>query len=496
MTVVLRADASPVIGTGHIRRCMAIAHSLRSRGVRVRFVTRPYGDFGKRLFAGSDLEVAYLPDDSSVDSQDRNWSHDANATKRALESLGSRPAWLIVDHYGLDARWEAAMRSVVDRILAIDDLADRAHDADVLLDANLAEDGEGRYREKIPQPCRTLLGPRYVPLREEFASWRTRVACRRGRVRKVFVFHGGGLRAASCTRAAIEAIGSLSARDLVVDVVCDSGPGDGGAISTACDRHGFRFHRTTSDMAQLMCEADLAIGAGGTTLWERCCLGLPSIAFALADNQLDQLHQAAAQGVVLAPTVPPDDAQALARQLTACLENPELLAAVSRRAMSLVDGQGTARLLRELGYPRLTVRRADDGDCDRVLEWRNHAPVRNASHNREIIGSATHRLWYASAIADQNRLLLIGERDGVPVGVVRYDIDGATARVSIFMAPGEAGAGLGADLLSAAGARLRETQPGVEHIVAEVLGENESSRRLFSSAGFSLRESRYEQELR
>jgi len=495
VNVVLRADASPVIGTGHVRRSIAIAQALRSRGVTVRFVTRPYGDFGKRLFAGSDIDVAYLPDDSCLDSDDRGWSRDADATRVALESIGSRPAWLIVDHYGLDVRWEASMRPGVDRILVIDDLADRAHDADVLLDVNLAEEGAERYQGKIPDRCRTLLGPRYVALRGEFAAWRARVACRQGPVRRVFVFHGGGLQAASCTRATIEAIGSLSMRNLAVDVVFDAGQGDSDAISAACHRHGFHFHHTTSRMAQLMSEAGLAVGAGGTTLWERCCLGLPSIAFALAENQRDQVHQAAAQGAVLAPAVPPDDAQALARQLTACLENPELLAAVSRRAMALVDGRGTERLLRALGLPQVTVRAAVEGDCARVLKWRNHEPVRLASRDTAPIDIVSHNRWFASVLADPGRLLLIGEAQGEPVGAVRYDIDGAAARVSIFMAPGRAGQGLGADLLAAAAARLRSTRPAVLRVVAEVMGGNESSRRLFSSAGFSLRESRYEQEL-
>lgn len=495
MNIVVRADASRAIGTGHVRRCMAIGHALRSRGAHVRFVTRPDGDYGRRLFAGGEFDVTYLPDEPSATMDGSAWTRDLDETRKALESPGSRPAWLIVDHYGLDGRWERAMRPAVDRILAIDDLADRPHDADLLLDANLAEEGGQRYVGRIPARCKALLGPRYAPLREEFAVERARTEPRRGRVQKVLVFHGGGPRAPSCTRATVEAIASLGATDLVVDVVLDAGEGDSKEIWAACDRHGFRFHRATPRMAQLMREAGLAVGAGGMTLWERCCLGLPAMAFALADNQRDQLRQAAAEGIVLAPAVPPDDSAALARQLAACLENTELLASVSRRAMAMVDGRGTNRLLRVLGLPGVILREAREGDRDRMLEWRNHATIRAASHHSEPIDAATHRQWFASVLGDPRRLMLVGERDGEPVGVVRYDIDGASAHVSIFMAPGQAGAGLGADLLSAAEARLREVQPGVARIVAEVLGENEASRRLFSSAGFSLREARYELEL-
>jgi UDP-2,4-diacetamido-2,4,6-trideoxy-beta-L-altropyranose hydrolase len=496
VNVFVRADASPTIGTGHVRRCLAIARALRSRGAHVRFVTRPGGDYGRRLFAGSGFDVDFLPDPTPTVADRGAWLRDADETRRAMASCAARPAWLLVDHYGLDGRWERALRADVDRIFVIDDLADRAHEADVLLDANLADDAGRRYLGKIPGRCLTLFGPRYAPLRDEFAALRARTGPRHGKVRKVLVFHGGGPRAAGCTLAAVEALGSLATGELAVDVVFDAEQQDGRTIEAACSRFGFGFHPGTPRLAQLMAEAGLAIGAGGTTLWERCCLGLPSIAFALADNQQDQLRQAALQGVVLAPSVPADDAAALARHVAACLENPGQLEAVSRQAMALVDGRGTGRLLRVFGLPGVDVRAAGEADCEQVLAWRNDATVRLASHDCEPIDLPTHRRWFASALSDPRRLLLIGERDGEPVGVVRYDIDGTTARVSIFLAPGRAGAGLGADLLAAGEARLRASKPEIERIVAEVLGDNQASRRLFTAAGYSLREARFEQELR
>jgi len=492
----MRADASPQIGTGHVRRCLAIAAALRSRGAAVHFVTRPAGEYSERLFAGSDIPVAALSSGGPSERDASGWPEDAAATRAAIDAIGARPRWLIVDHYGLDERWERQMRPHVARILAIDDLGNRAHDADVLIDPNLVEDAERRYCAKLPAPCLRLFGPRYAPLRDEFRLRRADVAPRNGRVDRILVFHGGGPLAARCTLAAIDALAGLRLGSASVDVVFSAEARDRKAIAAACDRHDFTFHPATTRMAELMSAAGLAIGAGGTTLWERCCLGLPSLAFALADNQREQVRQAASLGVVLAPAIPPEDAAAVAGQIAACLENPALLATVSRCAMSVVDGHGTLRLMRALGILQVRVRSARDADCEAMHEWRNEAAVRLASRDPAPIDYETHRRWFTSTLADSGRLLLVGEVAGKPVGVVRYDIDGRSARLSIYLAPGSEGQGFGAELLQAAESRLGEARPEVEHVVAEVLGINEPSRRLFESSGFALRESRYVKEIR
>ena len=490
-TVVMRADASPSLGTGHVKRCLSIAESLRAREAEVHFITRPHGDYSSRLLDQCAFSIHALPERAGMSQQS-----DATATKTAIASLGRMPDWLVVDHYGLDERWERELRTGVQRILAIDDLADRVHDADVLLDPNLHEDREHRYHRKVPAHCRLLLGPRYAVLREEFRRARVSVVARSGRVSRILVFFGGGPQAAACTRAAIQALGGAGFRDVAVDVVFQADERDRVAIAGACESRGYFFHHATDRIAELMSAADFSIGAGGTTLWERSCLGLPCLAFALADNQRQQVRDAAATGVVIRLDAKPDDPVSLGTALRAVIDDPGLIAAVSRRAMAVVDGRGTERLLRAMGFSLVRIRKAVATDAGPMLCWRNEPAVRKASRNEAPIDLASHQRWFDLTLADPNRLLLIGEFSGKPVGVVRFDIDGESAEVSIYLLASAVGRGLGADLLSAAENWLMGARPHVKKIRADVLPDNPPSHALFAGSGYRLSQSSYSKDLR
>jgi len=483
-TVVMRADASPELGTGHVRRCLALAESLRMRGARVHLVTRPHAAYSARLLDDCGFPVVALP--GILGRQD-----DAAATHAALQGLGVKPDWLILDHYALDARWERRLRPSVARILVIDDLADRDHDTDVLIDPNLYKDPERRYAGKVPGHCRLLLGPRYALLRDEFRRTRSDAKPRTGEVGRILVFFGGGPRAAACSLAAIEALDDADLHGAAVDVVFQAADRDRQSVAGACGRRGYAFHHGTGRMADLMRQADFGIGAGGTSLWERCSVGLPCLTYALAENQRQQVREAATAGVVIAPGTAPDDTASLGRQLQSCLENPSLLAAISRKALSVVDGRGLARVLRVLGMPSVRVRRAESADCRPMLDWRNEAGVRDASRDSDLIEPAEHESWFASTLADPDKLLLIGESEGRPVGVVRFDIDRGAAEISIYMLAGQAGRGLGADLLLAAEEMLLRARPDIKSVSAEVLADNRSSHELFVSCGYRLGRSTY-----
>jgi UDP-2,4-diacetamido-2,4,6-trideoxy-beta-L-altropyranose hydrolase len=490
-TVVMRADASPELGTGHVKRCLSIAELLQARDADVHFVTRPEGNYSARLFKNSGITVHSLPAAAAKGPRD-----DAAAMKSAIASLGAVPDWLIVDHYALDERWERTLRLDVRRILAIDDLADRVHDVDALLDPNLYEDAERRYRGKVPARCRLLLGPRYAVLREEFRRARASAIARTGQISRILVFFGGGPLAAAFTLAAIQALGDAGLHSVVVDVVFQADERDRAAIAEACATHGFTFYHATDRMAELTCGADFGIGAGGTTLWERCCLGLPCLTFALADNQRQQIRDAAAAGVVIASGSKPDNPGSFAEPLVSALGNPAHIAAVSRRAMAVVDGRGTERLLRTLGFTSVHVREAVAADSGPMLEWRNAPSVRKASRNGATIDLATHQAWFDSALANPDRILLIGELAGRPVGVVRFDIGGDSAEVSIYTLAGAGGRGLGGDLLCAAENWLIVARPDVKSLRAEVLADNPPSHALFAASGYCLNQSNYVKALR
>jgi UDP-2,4-diacetamido-2,4,6-trideoxy-beta-L-altropyranose hydrolase len=191
---------------------------------------------------------------------------------------------LVVDHYALDASWESILRQTVKNILVIDDIADRQHDCDILLDQNFYADMDMRYSGKVPEHCRLLLGPRYALLRDEFRQLHQQVKPRTGPVKRIFVFFGG-VDIDNFTGRAIDALVDLDMNGFHVDVVIGAVHPYREQIQAACAEHRFTCYVQTNRMAELMAAADLAIGAGGSVTWERCCLGLPSIVLVLGENQ-------------------------------------------------------------------------------------------------------------------------------------------------------------------------------------------------------------------
>lgn len=501
MKIAIRVDASSQIGTGHFMRCLTLADALKVRGAQLRFISRHLPEHFQETLAANGHEMALLQDNSCEaapgglahahwlgTTQDR----DAQGSIQALS--GQAWDWLIVDHYALDARWESALRRSVDRLLVIDDIADRQHDCDVLLDQNLYADMGTRYMGSVPAHCELLLGPRYALLRDEFRRFRQQVRPRTGAVKRVLVFFGG-VDADNYTGRAVEALGDLAIEGLQVVVVIGAQHPQREQIELACIQHQYDCHVQTTRMGELMAAADLAVGAGGSATWERCCLGLPTFAICTSDNQGSQIADAASEGLLYAPAIKGDLVHAIGRHLSTLMENDCLRRSLSRKAMQTVDGFGVFRVVEKLGYTSISIRVATGADSNRMFEWRNHPSVRAASRNPEVIKWKEHQEWFASVTTDADRLLLIGEREGVPLGVVRFDIDDDRTEVSIYLVPGIRDAGLGRGLLQSAEQWLVENRPAIREVRAHVLGANERSHRLFLGADYQVESACYSKRL-
>lgn len=292
--VYVRVDSSLQIGSGHVMRCLTLAADLRQRGSMVTFICRQLPGHLISLIEGMGFKVVRLPQyEIGYDTQPDDvahaawlgvsWEQDAAETVAALEHC--KPDWLVVDNYAIDRRWEEAVRSRVGKIMVIDDLADRPHDGDLLLDQNPYRGMETRYDHLVSTSCRKLLGARYALLRDEFAVARGKLRRRDGTVRRVLVFFGG-VDATNETEKVLIALDGISGRHFEVDVVVGSGNQQGEEIARFCSaRDGFHYHCQVDNMAELMAAADLAIGAGGTTMLERCAMGVPSIVTPVASNQ-------------------------------------------------------------------------------------------------------------------------------------------------------------------------------------------------------------------
>lgn len=500
MNVAFRTDATSRIGTGHFMRCMTLAEELQRHGVRIRFACRDLPQYLRDLLESKGMELALLESEAvpspAGDLDHSHWlstsqAQDAQATKQALS--GREWDWLVVDHYALDARWESAMRQSAGHIMVIDDIADRHHDCDVLLDQNLYTDMRERYVGKVPAPCRQLLGPRYALLRDEFRESRKQAGQRGGQVKRVLVFFGG-MDADNYTGRAIEALAGLGGNALHVDVVIGMQHPCREQIGTLCKSHGYHCHVQTKRMAALMAYADLAIGAGGSAMWERCCLGLPALSVCVADNQRQQIADAAEQGLIY--SLSGDDlTSALRRHVGSLLENEPLRKLISRTAMQAVDGFGVNRVAAALGANNIEIRIANESDSPKLFEWRNHQTVKAVSKNAAPIAWTDHQSWFAKVQADKNRVLLIGQIDNEPVGVVRFDKEGETALVSIYLVPEGGFKGQGRNLLLRAEEWIKTHRADIKSIRAEVLGANVVSQRLFMGADYRLESMHYLKEL-
>jgi UDP-2,4-diacetamido-2,4,6-trideoxy-beta-L-altropyranose hydrolase len=351
LRVAVRVDASSAIGIGHFMRCLTLADALAERNAHVHFVSRHLSaplrgmlqdrGFELTITTGTD---AIAPDDDLAHAEWLGTSQRADAIETRAALSGEAWDWLVIDHYAIDARWETALRAVARKVLVIDDVADRRHDCDVLLDQNYYLDQDTRYDGKLPPGATSLLGPTYALLRREFR--RRRVALQRlaGSCERLLICFGG-IDAHDYTGQALQAIDRAALPGVVVSVVIGSSHPNRDAIIAGCAARGFACHVQTDRMPELMAEADLAFGAGGSTSWERCCLSLPTICVATAHNQVAiarGLERAGA--VVLAGDGEHVTANILHDALVAVARSPERLRAMSEASGRLVDGLGTDRV--------------------------------------------------------------------------------------------------------------------------------------------------------
>lgn len=465
-------------------RCLTLADALKRSGALTRFISRHLNEQLRGNLADKGHEFVLLAQETEEEPADNLIYADAMASLKALSH--EQWDWLVVDHYGLDHRWESMLRRSVDHILAIDDIANRQHDCDLLLDQNLYLNMEARYAGKVPSHCQLLLGPRFALLGDEFTRLHTEVQPRRGPVKRVLVSFGG-IDANNFTGKALSALSAIGLKDVKVDVVIGAQHPCRKEVEATCEKLEYACHIQTERMAELISVADMAIGAGGISVWERCSLGLPSLVIKTADNQTDQIKDAASLGLLYAPEFSGDWMNAFERHILALIENDYLRSYMSASGINSVHGRGAQDVVAILGCSELVIRNATPTDSKELFNWRNHASIRQASRNSGKIDWQNHSKWFMSVLADPKKAILIGEIAGTPMGVVRFDLQDDEAEISIYLAPEKGMSGRGFSLLAAAESWLVSNYPNVRELRAHVLGDNGHSLRFFSKAGFKIK---------
>lgn len=498
--VSLRVDASTIIGTGHLRRCLSLAQALVEQGAEVNVLVRHLDEVAPQVLSGAAVSaginvhwlpapaVPYVPGADGPPHQawaGVSWAQDATDTIAAL--CDDLPDWLVVDHYAFDARWHASVRQGLKcRLLAIDDMADRALDVDALLDQNWDIDHRTKYAPCLRRKPRWLTGPRYALLS---AAYRTAPRYRfHDQVRSLGIFVGGtdpGGASAQvlkiCRRSGFAgpiAIVSTSANPHLAELraACAATP----ATSLTLDE---------PDLAAFFARHDLQIGAGGGATWERCCIGVPTIGLVLAANQMAVVPALDELGVLRAARLDGDsdssDLPALTQVLAALLADPDARRSLGERAALLVDGRGAQRVALSLLCDTLHLRPANGEDGRMLHRWRNHPAVRAVSDSKDPIDIADHLAWLQRVLVASDRWLYVAEVGRLPVGSIRFDrLAADRVEVSLYLDPELQGLGLGRRLLLGGEQAMREHLGRDFTVDASVLAENTASRHLFEVCGY------------
>lgn len=286
MKILIRTDSSQRIGSGHLMRCLTLADALRRQGCEVHFISRPHPGHNLRLIEQAGYPLLQLPLHPAQEplAGYQNWlgCTEQQDARDCLTQLKTTYQWLIVDHYGLAANFCQQLRSRCQRVMVIDDLANRTHDCELLLDQNLLPNYQQRYAALLPNHSQALLGPEFALLREEFYQPDT-VQPSPGHI---LVFFGGsdpyGL-----TRQAVDAILALQEPAVTADIVIGEAHPERQALQQRCaSSKRLELHVQCQNMAHLMRKARLMLGAGGSTHWERCISALPALVVTVADNQV------------------------------------------------------------------------------------------------------------------------------------------------------------------------------------------------------------------
>ena len=398
MRVLIRADASAAIGSGHWMRCRSLARALQREGSDVRWCGRaPDGSFRQSLAQEFALSLLSSDNENAIDPANGSWLpisevEDAKRCQELVEAQGHwRPDWIVVDHYGLSLLWHRQMRTAWPevRIAVVDDLADRAHDADLLIDHNTtAGDMAARYQPLLPEDREVslCLGPQFALIDPFHAGFQGALPARQRLQRLLISLGGAG--DVQLLEKILQALVGLPIQGLQIQLVEGGFARQSPRVQALCQQLKVQRLSSLPSLAPLMASADAAIGAGGTTTWERLCLGLPSITYALAKNQEEYSQVLADRGLIeYLGHAEAFDQELFQRTVMLFHKEPERLQNQSAMGMELVDGRGCVRIARlmcsQFDPARWAELSREDFECEHSWVWSDGVRLSNENHDHK-----------------------------------------------------------------------------------------------------------------
>ena len=470
--VAIRVDAGPDLGLGHALRMQSLAAALRQRGAAVDVLGR---GLGTTAVAGAPWTVRPL------DGADGPLGGEVADAAAVCDLLGaSAPDVVIVDHYGLGEDWErsVAERFPQARVVAVDDLPGRRHAVDLLIDPNLGPLGPAAA---VGSSVRMVAGTAYAPLGAEYRAPVASCASS-GSPRRVLVSLGGGR--SGCIVGLVAALAAeVGLRDIALDVVVPDDAERAEVARILADRTGAVVHGRVPSLRPLLERADLVVGAGGTSAWQRLRLGLPTVMVALADNQ--RRTGEALRGFGLARWHEDDaDPAGIAATVAEALEDRALRERAEHHGPLLVDGRGAERIAFALLPPRVRprLRRLEQRDAAALFAMASDPETRANSREARPIAPAEHLAWFGRLRADARTACWVAESDGLVVGQVRLSPLTAGWELNYGLDPIGRGRGWSGPMVSDALRMVASSRTGP--VIAVVQTRNVASARALTAVGF------------
>jgi UDP-2,4-diacetamido-2,4,6-trideoxy-beta-L-altropyranose hydrolase/UDP-4-amino-4,6-dideoxy-N-acetyl-beta-L-altrosamine N-acetyltransferase len=501
LKVVFRVDSSLAIGTGHVMRCLTLAQMLKETGADVKFICRKHEGclIGKIRSSGFIVHELEVFGEAEVDNRLVH-SHWLGVTQRqdADDCIGILKAeksnWLIVDHYALDEQWQKRLKPYYEKLMVIDDLADRKHQCDILLDQTFGRQQED-YLTLIHEYCKLLLGSKYALLRAEFAKWRSYSLDRRNKSEfKQLLINMGGVDVDNVTENVLDELKMCNLPyDINITIVMGGSAPHLESVKSKAITLPYKIEVKVDvdNMAEIMANSDIAIGAAGSTTWERCCLGLPTIQIITAKNQLFSAETLARHNIVkLAKEI---------KETTYLLESSfEWVKSVSSSALEICDGMGSYKVFNKMTDCKIILEEfgevdlhnyvnLNENDKALVLNMRNHPEIKKWMYHQDSIPNTTHCEFIKSLEnkIDQ-RYFLVKQKSNI-IGSINFSEINLYNSVELgiytnpFLQLKVAGR-----LLESAASQYAFIELDVKKIKLEVFSDNERAINFYNKCGFEV----------
>tara|TARA_Y100000590_G_scaffold18275_1_gene21764 strand:+ start:26574 stop:28067 length:1494 start_codon:yes stop_codon:yes gene_type:complete len=483
MSIAFRVDRSKEIGSGHFYRCLNLAKVLKSKKEKIRFIFQKnyFSRENKKILLKNKIKFNEINFKNSDLSKKKKLKEDSSQTTKILKK--NKIDLLVVDNYKINYSWEKTVKKTVKKLFVIDDLANRKHFCDILVDQNYLHNFEKRYNKYLNKNCKTYLGPLYTILDPKFLKNKIRIR-KDKKVKNIFIFFSGTHKP-KIVNIFYKILNKKKFKKIKINFIIGNSFKKNNKLNKNKNKN-FKIYTSSNNFVSLMKKADLAIGAGGTNTWERLFYGIPSLVTCLSENQRltcnylnkKKLIQYLGYHKFL-------KARLIEKKIVRAIQNINFLRKNSLIGRSIVDGKGSFRISEVISpslEKNLTLRKAKADDCIDYFNWANDPHVRFNSFKSKKIKFLKHKKWFYEKIKSKNSFLFVLEANKLPIGQIRFDRNKDNMLIDYSLDSIVRGRGWGSKLITLGLNKIRRIKPSL--ILAKVKSSNHPSISTFLKLGF------------